>query len=150
MSADIQISAPGRSQRRLGTYSDSHPSGEHMVVPAQADEADGSLRWAADSTAVEEVERSGPRMRQLMGVCGWAAILGLVGLVVGARGFIADLGGNTPGWYEPSLAAVGAAGIGLTIAAFISVRRRRLPYVLLGGATLALIYAILLTVTALG
>jgi hypothetical protein len=44
--------------------------------------------------------------------------------------------------------AVGLLGIGLTVGAFITVQRRRLPYVLLGGASLVLLYAMALTATA--
>jgi hypothetical protein len=83
-----------------------------------------------------------------MGVCGWAAVLGVIGLVVGLRGFIGDLVGAAPDWYEPAMITVGLVGIGLTVAAFATVQRRRLPYALLGGATAVLIYAITLTAAA--
>jgi hypothetical protein len=84
----------------------------------------------------------------MLGVCGWAAVLGTLGLVVGVRGFIADLMEATPGWYEPVMIGVGLVGILLTVGAFATVHRRRLPYLLLSAATVVLAYAILLTVTS--
>jgi hypothetical protein len=87
-------------------------------------------------------------MRQLMGVCGWAAVLGGLGLVIGIRGFIGDLMGFAPGWYEPTMIVTGAVGIGLTVGAFVMVHRRRLPYALLGAATGVLLIALILTANA--
>jgi len=84
-----------------------------------------------------------------MGVCGWAAVLGALGLVIGIRGFVADLAGAAPGWYEPTMIVVGVVGIGLTVAAFAAVHRRRMPYILLSAATVVLAYSMLVTVTAL-
>jgi hypothetical protein len=96
-----------------------------------------------------EQGRRQPRLRQLMGVCGWAAVLGALGLVIGIRGFVADLAGSAPGWYEPTMIIVGLIGIGLTIGAFAAVHRRRMPYALLGAATVVLAYGMLVTVAAL-
>jgi hypothetical protein len=126
---------------------DTHPSGEHLIVPG-GEAGSGPLTWAEDSTTLPVV-RAAPRLRQLMGVCGWAAILGAVGLIVGIRGFIGDLMGQTPSWYEPTMIGVGIVGIGLTVAAFATVHRRRMPYALLTAATAVLVYAVLLTVSAL-
>jgi hypothetical protein len=133
---------------RVGAFEHStgaHPSGAHLLVPTPAD---APLSWARDTTAGEQGHPS-PRLRQLMGVCGWAAVLGALGFIIGIRGFVADLAGAAPGWYEPTMIIVGMAGIGLTVAAFGAVRRRRLPYALLGAATLVLAYALLVTATAL-
>lgn len=50
---------------------------------------DMGVRWAAATGEhILDSPRPGmePRLRQLMGVCGWAAILGGLGLVVGIRG----------------------------------------------------------------
>src|SRR5690606_3791708 len=57
-----------------------------------------------------------PRLRQLMGVGGWAAVLGGIGLIIGLRGHIGILTGEPPTWYEPSLISVGIVGILLTVA----------------------------------
>jgi hypothetical protein len=106
------------------------------------------LSWSDETRAVPVVGRE-PRLRQIMGVCGWAAVLGAIGLVVGIRGFVADLMDATPSWYEPMMIGVGLAGIALTVGAFISVHRRRTPYILLSLATVVLGYAIFLTAQAL-
>ncbi len=127
---------------RLATVADENAA---SPVPTGA----GELSWDRDSTAVPVVPAPQPRLRQMLGVCGWAAVLGALGLVVGIRGFVADLMEATPGWYEPVMIGVGVVGIALTIGAFATVQRRRMPYVLLSAATVTLAYAILLTVTTL-
>ena len=70
---------------------------------------------------------------RMLGLCGWATVLG----------------GTAPGWYQPTLAGVGLAGIGLTVAAFVVVRRDRLPWLLLGLATVPLLVNVGLTLAAL-
>jgi hypothetical protein len=154
VSADTHISAPsrgvpgfggddgGRTRQQQAVLTDEHA---HQIL-ASASPWSGPLRWDRDrSVDLPRFERRPPRLRQLMGVCGWAAILGVVGLVVGIRGFIGDLLGAAPGWYEPAMIAVGLVGIGLTVGAFVTVHRRRTPYILLGAATLVLVYAMTLT-----
>lgn len=89
-----------------------------------------------------------PRLRQLMGVCGWAAVLGGIGLIIGLRGHIGILAGEPPTWYEPSFIIVGVIGILLTVGAFLTVHRRRAPWILLGTSSVALIVAMSLTSTA--
>jgi len=108
---------------------------------------DAPLPWARDSGVMPTLDRQ-PRLRQMFGVCAWAAVLGVLGLAIGIRGFVAVLMKATPGWYEPAMIGVGIVGIGLTVGAFATVYRRRLPYLLLTAATLVLAYAALLTVTA--
>jgi len=89
-----------------------------------------------------------PRLRQLMGVCGWAAVLGGIGLVLGLRGFVGILVGDAPSWYEPSTVAAGLIGIGLTVGAFLTVHRVRAPWVLLSCASVTLITAMVFTSVA--
>jgi hypothetical protein len=144
--ADERAANPQAARRgRLATLGDAHPSGEHLIVPPAGD---APLTWADDSSSMPIVGRPQPRLRQLMGVCGWAAILGAVGLIVGIRGFVGDLMGQTPDWYEPTMIGAGVVGIGLTVAAFATVHRRRMPYAMLTAATAVLVYAVLLTVSA--
>lgn len=125
-----------------------------FAVPAPAgpppEENSGPITWARPtSDGLPLVERGEqPRMRQLMGVCGWAAVLGGLGLVIGIRGFIGDLMGKAPGWYEPAMIIVGILGIGLTVSAFVTVNRGRLPYALLGAATFVLLTALFFTASA--
>jgi len=81
----------------------------------------------------------------LAGLAGWAAALGVIGLLVGVRGLIAILVGGIPDWYEPTLIILGLVGIGLTSAAFVTVQRRPIPWILLGTATGVLLAAIIAT-----
>ncbi len=154
MSADIHAGAarhavtPDQRRGRLATAGPDgsaleHPSGEQAVLPREP-----MLGWAADSSIMPAVGTQ-PRLRQMLGVCAWAAVLGIAGMVVGFRGFVAALMHETPSWYEPMMAGVGALGIILTVAAVVSVHRRHTPYLLLGAATVVLSYAIFLTVQAL-
>jgi hypothetical protein len=158
VSADTHTSAPmrgvpgsgdrGRASQYVAVLTD-NPDGVAAPIPAPASPRTGPVTWNRDSSVdLPAVDRRQPRLRQLMGVCGWAALLGVVGLVVGIRGFVGELVGAAPGWYEPAMIAVGFVGIGLTVGAFITVQRRRMPYALLGGATVVLIYAMTLTATA--
>jgi hypothetical protein len=154
MSADTHTTAPrhGATDERFAAASrqsrlvEEFPSGGQ---PAVAATGEGMLAWAEDSRTMPVIAREQPRLRQIMGVCGWAAILGVVGLAVGIRGLIADLMSEAPGWYEPMMIGVGLTGIALTVGAFVSVHRRRTPYILLGAATVVLGYAIFLTAQAL-
>ena len=81
-------------------------------------------------------------------VCGWAAVLGGIGLVIGLRGHIGILTGTPPTWYEPSIITTGLIGIALTVGAFLTVRQRRIPWILLGSSSVALVVALSLTSTA--
>lgn len=85
-----------------------------------------------------------PAQNHLAGVCGWAAVLGLAGMVTALRAFIA-LVGHSPPWYAPTVIGVGVLGILSTIGAFASVHRRRLPWILLSFATAALLAVWLLS-----
>ena len=123
-----------------------------MTVPAPARRGTGPMSWTtsvapADQAAPPE-SRPEPRLRQLMGVCGWAAVLGGVGLVIGIRGLIGVIAGDPPGWFEPSMIVVGIVGIALTVGAIVTVGRRRAPWALLGASSLVLISAMILTAQA--
>jgi hypothetical protein len=119
------------------------------TVPAPAAPAVGPASWItrsaeADNTA-PRVTRPEPRLRQLMGVCGWAAVLGGIGLVIGIRGLFGVLAGDPPGWYEPTAIAAGASGIILTVGAFLTVHRARAPWIMLLASSMSLITAMVLT-----
>jgi hypothetical protein len=73
-----------------------------------------------------------------LGVWGWVTLLGVLGLASALRGIDTVLAGTAPSWYEPALAGLGLTGIVLAATAALAVRRRRLPWVLLGLATLPL------------
>jgi hypothetical protein len=85
---------------------------------------------------------------RLAGVAGWAALIGLVGMVVGIRGQFAVLFSTAPGWYQPTLIIIGLAGIALTSAAFLTVQHGHVPWLLLGAGTAAVIAAIVVTSVA--
>ncbi len=87
-----------------------------------------------------------PRQRRLAGICGWAAGLGLAGLLVGLLALVAMVG-TTAGWYEPTVIAIGLAGILCTIGALASIHRYRLPWLLLGAASAALLAALAITLS---
>lgn len=90
-----------------------------------------------------------PPTGKLVAMCAWATGLGLVGVLVATRALLAMWRNNPPTWYEPSFIAIGLAGIGLTVGAFMSIQRRRLPWIMLTLATIPLIASIVLTVRAI-
>lgn len=119
-----------------------------FAIPAAARRQAGPVSWAvraARAGAAPRGTRPEPRLRQLMGVCGWAAVLGGVGLVVGIRGFFGVLAGDAATWYEPALITVGALGLAFTVGGFLTVDRRRTPWIMLGAASVVLIVAMVLT-----
>ncbi|GAB3138795.1 hypothetical protein GCM10027290_06800 [Micromonospora sonneratiae] len=81
-----------------------------------------------------------------LSICGWAAGLGIVGLGPAARGLSSVLSGTAPGWYEPTLAGLGLASIGLTVVAFGVSRHGRLPWIALALATVPVGVSLALTV----
>lgn len=78
-----------------------------------------------------------PEPRHLAAVCGWAAALGLGGMAVALRAFVGLIGAYR-GWYAPTVIVIGLIGLTCTIAAFASVHKRRLPFALLGAASVSL------------
>jgi hypothetical protein len=89
-----------------------------------------------------------PPTRRLLGMSLYASVLGLLGLAVAIRGIAAIVGGRTPGWYEPVLAVAGLAGVALVVAAFLSIHRRLLPWLLLLAAAVPLTANLLATAYA--
>lgn len=90
-----------------------------------------------------------PPTSKLIAMCAWASGLGLIGLLVATRAVLAMWRGDPASWYEPSFIAVGLVGIGLTVGAFMSIQRRRPPWIMLALATIPLIASIVLTVRAI-
>src|SRR5436190_18996993 len=115
-----------------------------LAVPMQPQQVAGATADPPGLSSVTgafrrpNLSRGGPDPRRLAGLAGWAAAIGLVGLVVGVRGLVAILVGGIPGWYEPTLIGMGLVGIGLTAGAFLTVQRGRLPWYLLGAGTAVL------------
>ena len=91
------------------------------------------------------LRQRGPQLRTLAGLAGWAATLGVVGLVVGVRGLLVILVSKPPHWYEPTLITMGLIGIALTAAAFLTVQYRYVPWTLLGLSSGVLLASIIVT-----
>ncbi|GAA1506368.1 hypothetical protein GCM10009827_020130 [Dactylosporangium maewongense] len=85
-----------------------------------------------------------PEPRHLAAVCGWAALLGLGGMAVALRAFV-GLVSASRGWYAPTVIVIGLVGLACTIAAFASVHQRRLPFALLGAASVSLLLGWIVT-----
>lgn len=88
-----------------------------------------------------------PHPARLVGICGWAAALGLLGLPVAGRSSVAIITDNAPAWFEPTVVLVGVLGIVMTAATFAAIHRRRLPWLLLTAATALLAANLSITLT---
>lgn len=160
------MSSGGKTAYRPGHPSHYTDAGRHStnatlappMLPAQQG-AQGTMddapseSWLATHTIapairVTRAAETTPRMRYIVAVCGWAALLGVVGLAIGARGFVGVLAGDAAGWYEPTIMITGALGIGATVGGFLSVHRRRVPWILLGTASVALLLGMIFTIIA--
>ena len=120
------------------------PAAPTPLRPRQRTAPEHDAVDAPNETATEE-----PRLRQLMGVCGWAAVLGGVGLVIGIRDLFAVVTQSAPSWFELVMSAIGLVGIALTVGGFLTVHRQRAPWIFLGGGSVMLIAGMIVTSTAL-
>jgi hypothetical protein len=80
-----------------------------------------------------------PHPARLAGICAWAAVLGMTGLLVAGRALISMLANTAPGWFQPVIVIIGIIGITLTIGAFAAIHRPRVPWLLLTAATVPLL-----------
>lgn len=87
--------------------------------------------------------RQPPAPGRLVGLCAWAAVIGIVGLVLAIRSAFAIISG-APGWFAPIAAIVGLVGFSSTLGAFVTARWRIAPWALLGVASLTIIVALIL------
>lgn len=71
-------------------------------------------------------------------MCGWTVALVLLGLPSAARAMATFVIGSDPGWPHPEV-LLGLLGISLPAVAFLTVRHRRLPWLLLTAATALLL-----------
>jgi hypothetical protein len=88
-----------------------------------------------------------PGQRRLVAVSAWAGTLGFGGAVIALR-LLVNLFQADGGWYRPTVTAIGTVGLLATVGAFASIHRRRLPWMLLTTATVALVAAYLVTAAA--
>ncbi len=79
-----------------------------------------------------------PGARRLVAVCLWAAVLGIIGVLVGLRGWFAIITETAPTWYLAALCVLGIVGIAFTAGSFLTVHQRRMPWLLLSTGSLTL------------
>jgi hypothetical protein len=110
------------------------PDGGHVTTNIDTDE-DGDRGPVFRFPSADDPR---PRTRRLFGMSLYASVLGLLGVAVAVRGLMAILAGSAPGWYEPALAGTGLLCVALVVAAFLSIHRWILPWLLLLSAALPL------------
>ncbi len=81
-----------------------------------------------------------PAPGRLIGLCSWAAGVGVIGVVVALWAGITQIMG-APVWFLPTAGGIGLAGVCATMGAFVTARHHWTPWALLSTATLALIAA---------
>ena len=91
---------------------------------------------------------AGPGPRRLLAMSLYTALVGLVALAVTLRGLLVIIGGDAPGWYQPAFVVAGLVGVGFVVGAFLSIHRRRLPWLMLAAAAVPLAANIVITVGA--
>jgi hypothetical protein len=85
-----------------------------------------------------------PRLRQIAGVSGWAALLGVLGLLVAVRALLGIIGG-APTWYEPTMIVIGLSGIAAATIGFLTVHIRVIPWLAMTASSVALLASIVVT-----
>jgi hypothetical protein len=88
-----------------------------------------------------------PTSARIAGICGWAAGLGITGMIAGLIAVVPMIAG-ADSWYFPTMLAIGLGGLLCTIGALASVHRHRLPWVMLSAASAALVSAFAVALTA--
>jgi hypothetical protein len=135
------------SSQRHGTYVAETYAGDISQTmggsPALA--RDGEPAGLARVTlAMRPARKESPAPRRLVGLCSWAAAIGILGLFMAIRAAVAVMLG-TPSWYVPAVSIIAVAGVAATMGAFLAARARVLPWVLLGAATTSLAVSLVLT-----
>ena len=87
-----------------------------------------------------------PAPGRLVGLCAWAAVIGIIGLVLAIRSAFAIIAG-APAWFAPLAAIVGLIGFSSTLGAFVTARWRIAPWALLGVASVTIIVALILVLS---
>lgn len=85
------------------------------------------------------------RLRRLVGICAWGLLLGLVGMVLGAR-VLFGIFTEMPWWYVTLLFALGVPGILATVGAFLTLHKGQLPWRLMGIASTAEALTVIATI----
>ena len=89
-------------------------------------------------------EQLAPAPRRLVGLCSWAAAVGILGVIVGIRAMVVTILG-TSAWFPITASMIGVIGLVATMGAFVTARRAQIPWALLSIATLTLIIATIVT-----
>jgi hypothetical protein len=114
--------------------------------------ADHRRRPVAAAFRLAGTHRPQPPGNRVLGAFTWVTALGVVGLAVALRGLTEITAGTEPSWYQPTLASLGLVGVGLTVAGMVLAQRTRhlrLPWVVLGLATVPVTVNLFLTLGAL-
>jgi hypothetical protein len=93
------------------------------------------------------VEKLPPAPRRLVGLCSWAAAIGILGVIIGIRAVVVTIIGAAA-WFPVTAAIIGVVGLVATMGAFVTARRAQVPWVLLSIASLTLIIASILSSVA--
>ncbi len=94
-----------------------------------------------------QAERLPPAPRRLVGLCSWAAAVGLLGIIVGIRAVVVMLVGAAS-WFPLTAGVIGIIGVGATMGAFVTARHQHVPWALLSVSSLTLIAATIVTSAA--
>lgn len=116
-----------------------------LTAPGTGPQVPPQPRGTADRIAVSGFSARPPmvRQRRLMGLSVWALGLGLSGLVLGVVALVRIMT-EAPGWFEPVFSVVGVVGLGLIVAAFVTVARRVTPWILMGASSALLVVGVVL------
>lgn len=141
-----EIQRFGRDETtRPATDIATHEADAPLLAPAEQGPPVGAAFRLAGT------HRPQPLDSRVLVVFAWVTALGVVGLAVALCGLAGISAGADPSWYQPTLAALGLGGVGLMVAGMVTGQRRhvRLPWILLGLATVPVAVNLLLTLTAL-
>jgi hypothetical protein len=100
---------------------------ETTPIPAGIDGQEALFRFPAPDDPA-------PGTTRLLSLTLYTAVLGVSGLVAGACALITAIAG-APFWFMPAVALLTIAGVAATVAAYLSVHRPVLPWLLLLAAT---------------
>lgn len=88
-----------------------------------------------------------PRPLRIVGMCVWAALLAVIGLALAVRIVVTELTRPTPVWFQPTVICPGLLGIALTVAAFMAIHQRYLPWGLLAASSATLTVNMIVTMS---
>jgi hypothetical protein len=134
VTTDIDIPSGTRAPEPLAppAPAGSAPPGRDLLPFAwEADPHDHDLGERETVFRFPAADDPSPGTARVLIMAIWASMLGLAGVGVGLRAFVAVFSGSAPGWYVPLLALTGLSGVALVVGAFLSVHRRFVPWFLL-------------------